>query len=40
VRIECGPVVGVVGGERGHPDRLGVTHLIEQRAEVNVRDRP
>lgn len=32
-------VVRVIRSERGHPDRLGVTHLIEQRVEVSVRDR-
>jgi hypothetical protein len=35
---ECGPVVRVGGSERGHPDRLGVTHLVEQRVEVSVGD--
>jgi hypothetical protein len=40
VRIERGPVVRVIRSERGHPDRLGISHLIEQRAEVRVRDRP
>ena len=40
MRIERGPVAGVIRSERGHPDRLGISHLIEQRAEVRVRDRP
>jgi hypothetical protein len=40
MRIERGPVIRVIRSERGHPDRLGVSTLIEQRAEVIVHDRP
>jgi hypothetical protein len=40
VRVERAPVVRVPGGERRHPDRLGVTHLIEQPVQVRVLDRP
>jgi hypothetical protein len=30
----------VLGSESGHPDRLGISHLLEQCLEVGVRDRP
>jgi len=38
--IERGPVAGVVGSEGRHPDRLRVTHLIEQCVQIGVLDRP
>jgi SAM-dependent methyltransferase len=40
VGVERGTVVGVLGGEGGHPDRLGVTHLVEQRVEIRIIYRP
>jgi hypothetical protein len=40
VGIERVSVVRVVGGERRHPDRLRVTHLIEQRVKIAVLDQP
>ena len=33
-------VVGVLGGERRHQDRCRVTHLVEQRVQIGVLDRP
>ena len=40
VGIECAPVVGVLGGERRHQDRRRVAHLVEQRVQIGVLDRP
>jgi len=40
VGIERAPVVGVLGGERRHQDRRRVTHLVEQRVQIGVLDRP
>src|SRR2546421_12942982 len=38
--IECGAVVGILGGEGGHPDRLRVPHVSEQGIDVRVVNRP
>ena len=40
VGVERFTVVGILGSEGGHLDRLGVTHLVEQRVEVRIVDRP
>lgn len=40
VGIEGAPVTWIPGRERRHPDGLGVTHLVEQRVQVVVLDRP
>src|ERR1017187_9474470 len=34
------PGVGVLGGERRHQDRRRVAHLVEQRVQIGVLDRP
>ena len=40
VSVERAPVIWVLGGKRGHPHRFGVAHLIEERVQVGVFDRP
>jgi hypothetical protein len=40
VSVEGVPVIWVLSGECGHPYRFGVAHLIEQRVQVGIFDRP
>ncbi len=40
VGVERSPVVWIPGGECRHPDRLWITHLVEQPVQIGILDRP